>query len=295
MKRLGLCVLAMSASLAGCAGNDFDALPGDVCAKQHTTTSDGNEVVVCDALYEQAPFVHLPKVDSGRAFAGIVGTQFVTADGVSYGGVDTTAEYTRHAVALYELALDGHEVKDYQPVLEFSEAIFLAPFMGRSFEGVISRGMGDGKWAETPSLPVRIDVQASPIDGTADRADYEAGATIANLGDGVTAGDGSCMPSLASYGSEAPFAAGADVKLGLYRVPSMHNFGDDHFVMVWTVNGTFDGTLMGPTWYRGPIDVLRGTLTPDAQYEGMGHGTPGSIAELNLEVGTVTGGEACAP
>jgi hypothetical protein len=298
MKRLGYCFLAMmTASLGGCAENsDFDPLPGDVCAKQHTsTTNEGNEVVVCDALYQEAPFVHLPQRDEDRAFAGIVGRSFVTADGTAYPASGIGGEDKRHAVALYEVALDDGTVTDFQPVLVFDEAIFIAPFMGRSFEGVITRSMGNESWALDPSLPVRIDVQDAPMDGAADGATYEARATIANLGASVTAADGSCMPSLASYAAEAPFAAGANVELGLYRVPSMHSFGDDHFVMVWSVNGKFEGTLMGPAWYRGPLDVVRGTLAPAAEYLGMGHGTPGAIPELKLDAGTIVGGEACAP
>ena len=295
MKRLGICVLAMSASLGGCAGNDFDPLPGDVCAKQHSaTTSEGDEIVVCDALYTEAPFVHLPKLDEDRAFAGIVGREFVTTDGVSHTASGIEAEDTRHAVALYELALDGANVDGFQPVLQFNEAVFIAPFMGRSFEGLISPGAGNDKWGDKPSLPVRVDIAAAPIDPPSNGAAYEARATIANLGSGVISRDGSCMPSLESYGDEAPFAAGSTVELAIHRVPSMHDFGDDHLVMVWTVDGNFDGTLMAPGWYRGPLDVVRGTLSMDAEYEGMGHGTPGAIPELNLEQAAVTGGEVCS-
>jgi len=166
--------------------------------------------------------------------------------------------------------------------------------MGRSFEGTIARGTGKDSWAYDPSLPVRIDVQAAPVTGSGDGTTYEARATIANLGSGVISRDGSCMPSLESYGDEAPFAAGSTVELAIHRVPSMHDFGDDHLVMVWTVDGNFDGTLMAPGWYRGPLDVVRGTLSMDAEYEGMGHGTPGAIPELNLEQAAVTGGEVCS-
>lgn len=294
MNRLGMFVLALSGSLAGCASDDFEPLPGDVCAKQHsTTTAEGDEVVVCDALYTEAPFVHLPALDGGRVFAGIVGRAFVTAEGASYVASGMESEDKRHGVALYELALDGRNVERFKPVLEFDEAVFMAPFMGRSFEGVISPSTGHDAWADAPSLPVRVDVQAAPIDPPSAGTAYEARATLGNLRAGVTAADGSCLPSLESYGAEAPFEAGADVALTLHRVPSMHDFGDDHFVMVWTVNGAFEGTLMGPAWYRGPVDVLRGTLAGDAEYEGMGHGTPGTIPELTLGAAAVVAGDAC--
>lgn len=294
MKRLGTLVLALSGSLAGCASDDFEPLPGDVCAKQHsTTTTEGDEVVVCDELYGEAPFVRLPQLDEGRVFAGIVGRGFVTAEGTSYAAPGMESEDKRHGVALYELELDGANVERFRPVLMFDEASFMAPFLGRSFEGVISRSTGSEAWADAPSLPVRVDVQAAPSTSPSAGSTYEARATLANLRASVTAADGSCLPSLESYGVEAPFEAGAEVELALHRVPSMHDFGDDHFVMVWTVNGAFEGTLMGPDWYRGPIDVVRGTLTPDAEYQGMGHGTPGAIPELTLGAAPVAGGDAC--
>ena len=296
MNRRGMFFLAMSVSLGGCASDAFESLPSDVCEKQHSaTTSEGDAIVVCDALYTEAPFVHLPKLDGGRVFAGIVGRAFVTAEGASYSTPGMESEDKRHGVALYELELDGGTVERFQPVLQFNESIFMAPFMGRSFEGVISRSTGTQSWADAPSLPVRVNVQAAPIDPPSAGTTYEARATLTNLRTGVTAADGSCLPGLESYGAEAPFEAGADVELTLHRVPSMHDFGDDHFVMVWTVNGAFEGTLMGPAWYRGPIDVVRGTLTSDAEYQGMGHGTPGAIPELTLRAAAVSGGDACDP
>ena len=143
MQRLGLWVFGMSALIGGCAGNggegSVDPLPDDVCATQHReTTSDGHDVVVCDALYTQAPFVHLPKLDSGKAFAGIVMNSYVTVDGASYGAPTSEAEMTRHGVALYELELDGTKVSSATPVILFDESLFMAPFMGHSFEGMIS-------------------------------------------------------------------------------------------------------------------------------------------------------------
>jgi hypothetical protein len=74
----------------------------------------------------------------------------------------------------------------------------------------------------------------------------------------------------------------------------MHDFGDQHFIMTWTVDGEYEGTLMNHAWYRGPIDIARGTLEVSATYEGMGHGTPGAIANLSVDL-VDGGGEPCAP
>ncbi len=296
MRRLGLCVFGMGALLGGCSANGgVDPLPDDVCAQQHReTTSDGHDVVVCEALYSQAPFVHLPALDSDRAFAGIVGTDYVTIDGTQYGSASSESESKRHGVALYELELDGGKVKDAPPVLLFDEALFLAPLMGRSFEGTISRSMGTGSWAFDPSLPVRVDVSAAPVEPPADGASYEAEVTLANSTAAVTSNDGSCMPSLASYGSEAPFAAGSNVALHAYRVPSMHNFGDDHLVISLSIDGTPAGTLMG-SWFVSPLDLVHGNLAPSDEYRGIGHGSPGTIPSITLEPAVATGGAACSP
>ncbi len=304
MRRLAFWVFGLSALIGGCAGNtnhtndtNVDALPDDVCAEQHRdTTSDGHDVVVCDALYTEAPFVHLPKLAAGHAFAGIVGTDFVTVDGASYGAAIassvTSVEMTRHGVALYELEVAGNSVNDFAPVILFDESLFFTPFMGQSFEGVISRGDGAGKWIFEPSLPVRLDVSAQPVSGG---SSYEADVTLANLNGAITASDGSCMPSLASYGTEAPFAAGATVDLRMTRVPSMHNFGDDHLVFTLTINGMPAGSLMG-AWFYGPLDLVHGTVQPSGQYEGIGHGSPGSIPDITLEPTALTGGSAaCSP
>jgi len=297
MRRLGLWVLGTAALLGGCASepNHFDALPDDVCAKQHhETTSDGHDVVVCEALYAAAPFVHLPKAEQGRAFAGIVGTEFVTVDGATAGSTMDDAELKRHGVALYELNLDGGKLNDFAPVILFDEALFFAPLLGRSFEGTISPATGEGRWAFDPSLPVQVAVQAQPLDHPSDGTSLEAEVTLSNLDTPVTASDGSCMPSLTSYGSDAPFAAGSKVDVRLSRVPSMHNFGDDHLVLTLTIDGAPAGTLMG-SWFTSPLDLVHGALAPSGAYTGIGHGTPGYIPSITLEPAAVAGGAACAP
>src|SRR5258705_4824567 len=58
--------------------------PAEVCAQQHPArTADGFAVVVCDQLFDQSPFVHLPKIGADEAFAGLQDTRFSTVDGRS--------------------------------------------------------------------------------------------------------------------------------------------------------------------------------------------------------------------
>ena len=296
MKRLGFLALGLSTLVAGCSvesKDDFEPLPGDVCARQHAeTTSDGYDVVVCEELYAEAPLVHLPKTEEGHAYAGIVGTGFVTADGASPSGGSIAPEDKRHGVALYEVELDGNRVTDYRPVLVFEQALLLKPFLGNVFEGTISRGAGEQGFVFEPSLPVRLKVLADAPTKAADGT-YEARAVIENLDQAISGSDGSCLPALTSYGDEAPFAAGTTLEILLERAPSMHEFGDDHVLIAFSDGRDLHGSLMAAEWYRGPIDIVRNTLSPTGTYQGRGHGSPGSLPSVDLDPAS-GGGEACS-
>lgn len=294
MKRLGLIFGIMGTLLTGCGTDDgVNPLPGDVCARQHDeTTGDGHDIVVCDELYAEAPYVHLPEAGDGHAYAGIVGKRFVTTSGATHSGGDIAAEDTRHGVALYDLTLDGDAVEDFRPVLVFDDALFLKPFQGHSFEGTISRGEGPNEYAFDPSLPVRVKILTdAPV--KADDGMLEARAVIENLTEAVTASDGSCMPALSSYGTEAPFPEGTELEILVRRMPSMHEFGDDHFTMSFSDGNELQGSLMAPQWYRGPIDVVLGTHAPAGTYSGRGHGSPGSLPSVDLEP-VSGGGDVCS-
>jgi len=289
MKRLASMVLGIV--FGGCSG--YGEIPADLCKKQHIEEGADGEIAVCEELYDEAPYIHLPKDEADRAFAGVVGTGFVSASGKKYSGVDHGAEMDRHGVLVYELSLDGKRVEDYRPVLEIRASAFLAPFYGRAAEGAIARSTGADTWAQEPSLPVRFEFDGERPDDSLS-GNPEARLTIANLHEDVTASDGSCLPALSSHGEDATFGASATVELRAYRRPSMHDFGDDQFVFLFMVDGKDEGTLMAPNWYRGPIDLARGSLLPPDGYEGTGHGTPGAIPEFSVEL-VEGGGEPCAP
>jgi hypothetical protein len=284
-------VLGAGFAVVGCGAegetDHDDPVPGDVCAAQHVEGS----ITVCDELYAEAPYVHLPAASATRVFAGLQGTEFIAADGTTYpyGTRGSDPEEKRHAVALYELELEGKTVTSFRPVLTFAESVFVKPFMGRAFEGAISRRLGDG-FAEEASLPVRVEILDEVLNATG--ASFEARALVKNLEQGVTAADGSCLPPLTSYGEESPFDAGAEVTLEASRSPWMHGVGDDVFVIDVLVDGSSIGSMMAPAWYRGPIDLVRDTLAPTGRYDGFGHGSPGSIPSLSLELAE-GGGKAC--
>jgi hypothetical protein len=266
----------------------------EFCAAAHME----NDVTICDALYDEAPLVHLPDSDDTHAYAAIRGTSFVTPEGDTYpyaaNMIGEDPEIHRHALAIYELTLAGGQVKSFKPAIMFDESVFVAPFMGQAFEGKISNRDSNGQFSMDGTLPVRVEILSEIVTPLDTGFAYEAKAVITNLDKAVKASDGTCMPALSSNGAQAPFDAGAVVTLGAGRSPSMHNFGDDEFVFSVTVNGTANGTMMNDTWYRGPVDLIEDTLAASGTYNGFGHGSPGSIVALNITPVKGGGGD-CTP
>jgi hypothetical protein len=288
---------SVGALLVGCGSDAGDVpvpnpTPSDsrYCAVQHTAKSGGQEVTVCDELFAEAPFVHLPESTSTKAIAGLQESSFTTVDGETFEYMQsgTDPEDERHAIALYELTLDEGKPKSFRPVVLFDESLFVKPFMNRAFDGTVSRRDGDG-FSEETTLPVRLEL--SDV-STSSSLGFSATGTIANLHEAVAGADGTCMPALSGYGEESPFVEGARVEIVAGRAPWMHGNNDDEFVFDLIVDGKSIGTLMSPSWYRGPIDLARGTLEPAGTYLGFGHGTPGVIPQFTLEP-VSEGGGAC--
>jgi hypothetical protein len=288
---------ACAFALAAC-GSESDPDMAGACAVQRAIeTSDGFEAVVCEELHATAPHVRLPDAGSDRVFGQIVRAEFQDESGKIYGIEARDVEETeadRHGTAVYLADVDGSTVSNLRPLLLIEEKHFLAALLGRSYEGRMSRRVSaeDPAYASEASLPVRVEFAGATAPRSADGQAVLA-ATLANLETGVTGADGGCLPALAGYGDEAPFGAGSSVALEAFRVPGMHLFSDDVFVVDWLVNGESVGNVMGIDWYATPFDVMRGLASPATTYTGLGHGTPGYTPTLELATEASGAGEPC--
>lgn len=271
---------------------------GSICAKQSLQrTSDGFDVVYCEALFDQPPRVRLPAATATSAYAGMTAESFVTVAGEAYPHANRNSgdpEVRRHASALYEIRIQGGKLESFRPAVLFAESLFMTPLMGKELDGLISKRTTANRFDLTPSLPVRVRILNERYQGEPDGASaFQAKAVIVNLAAPITAADGTCMPSLAGHGSQAPFDPGKDVLIPVGRVPSMHTFGDDELVFTLYVGGAWQGSLMSSKWFFTPLDLVKNALTPSGNYTGVGHGAPGTIPMLNLM--PVSGGGAACP
>src|SRR6185503_10365215 len=106
--------LSVSLGLAVCGGasggDPQDPEPGNVCAEQRTaTTPDGHEVIVCERLFDKAPFLRLPPPPEGTSFGGLDGQGLTSIDGQKV-PLDLTRyqqdeEAIRHSLAIYRFDL----------------------------------------------------------------------------------------------------------------------------------------------------------------------------------------------
>lgn len=270
---------------------------GSICARQRNQrTSDGFDVVFCEALFDQAPRVRLPAATAASAYAAMTSDAFVTESGLSFPhtlGNSADPERIRHASALYDIKIRDGKLESFRPAIVFAESLFMAPLMGKAFDGLISKRTEANRYDLTPSLPVRVHILTGQYQGEPNGAsNFQVKAAIANLAGPVTASDGACMPSLSSHGNQAPFAPGAEVFFQVGRVPSMHVFGDDELVFTLYAGGGWSGSLMSTEWFFTPLDLVKNALTPTGTYGGVGHGAPGTIPMLSLQPAS-GGGEAC--
>jgi hypothetical protein len=295
-----------SSSSSGAGGN----VPAfDACPMQHTIAGDAGEVIVCDQAFAAAPFVHLPEATSALDYMALRAcSSFVDRDGNAHApkaGLavcddpatgEGNAEMLGHAFAIYETSLDASgAVTSFRRWAVVDEKNLLAPLAGATLEGKVSKANGDGTFALDPTLPVRVTMPAPALNMTnADGTSvYEIDGAIDNLTSGVVSAGGPCLPSLASDGGN-PFAGATSVVLAFTRVPSMHGPGDDEAVFDIRVDGGSKGSCMSAAWYVSPADLIAATGPELTTYDGFGHGTPGSIPNVKLDI-VKGGGAACSP
>ncbi|HRI68897.1 MAG TPA: hypothetical protein PK156_31925 [Polyangium sp.] len=301
-----------SSSSTTSSSSSGDFVPYTICAEQHSRT-DG--VIICDKPFDTPPYVHLPPaaglndymVSDCASLWDRSGNARTTIQGPLCDGANVD-EARLHAFSIYEVTLCGDSVDgpcgSGQPdaVWQFAryavidEKAFLAPFASSSAEGKISLRKADGSFELTPTLPIRISFGAPTVammqdDGT---SAYRLDATVNNLTEGATAADGTCLAPLSAADSANPFGAATQVSLTLTRVPSMHGAGDDEAVVEFFADGTSLGTDMAPSWFIGPKQLIATTPLAPGNYDAFGHGTPGAIPNLVVDL-VSSGGTTCTP
>lgn len=269
------------------------------CEQQHVETIDGRSVVICDVAFADPPFVHLPEqkaLGAGHveAYFALRGEGFVNgAETHPFAGTPAQleAEAVRHAFAIYRTELDEMGfVVAADPGVYIDERNFLRALEGRTMEGKISRQTGDN-FELTPTLPIRVTFGTAAVfdDTTPGMTRYSVALVVDNLTGGVKAEDGTCLASMDSHGVENPFTTYPSA-LVFSRVASMHDLFDD----VATVAYTDSASVMSASLYLDPLDFILPESSPPAPYTGDGHGTPGSIPNLYVQL-SASGGEACTP
>jgi hypothetical protein len=210
------------------------------------------------------------------------------------GEIDTGTE------PIFKTKVDVIKATSIKPVIIISgKAIDTAQTFG-AWEGTVAAR----KDASTfdPNKRVAVRIKFSTIDKTAahfatwqggtslkDGDYYTVHGTVENFSNGVVADDGSCMPSLASLGTQNPFAKAASGDVSLERIGGMHFAGDDEDVLTMPQGAEgWSLTAMGSFGRFLPADFIStkagsGEMTP--------HGTPSGAG---IELSAVTnGGGAC--
>ena len=311
--------------LPGCGGDDAQATssssssssnggftPYDICAEQHLRD---DKVIVCDKPFDAPPYVHLPPAGGLNDYMVSDCTSLWDRDGNARSSIQGPPcegfyvdEAHLHAFSIYEVTLCGDSIDgpcgavnpsmiwQFARFAVIDEKAFLAPMTMTSAEGKISAKKMDGTFELDPTLPVRVTFGAPTVsmaqnDGT---SSYRVDATIDNLMMGTASADGNCMAPLSMAAAANPFGASTKTSLTLTRVPSMHVAGDDEGVVEFFADDTSLGSDMNPAWFIGPKDLINDKPLVAAKYEGFGHGTPGSIPNITLEI-VKGGGATCTP
>jgi hypothetical protein len=292
----------------GAGGGDGGVLAG-VCQKQSQgTTPDGYLVILCEQGFAEAPAVRPPADTTSLVYAGLAprSKQLVTRSGrIDLGavatslidkeraGTDSSVQGDRYAYTVYEVTLGpNQEVEKAVPAIIVDDAVFLRPYLGVDFEGVVSKREGPGKYELQPSLPIRLKASTEVQRAGAGEHGFPTAvlvATISNAADSVTGAAGTtCLPSLASAGEQNPLSdrSSGRPELKLSRIPDMHGGFDDMMIFEWPLGGMD----MGGGLYLDPWQLMQ--TESSTHFQGSAHGTPWTIPWLTVDV-VKGGGKRC--
>jgi hypothetical protein len=299
---------------------------GNVCKTEHAgKTPSGASVKICDALYDQAPFLHVPvdessgsKITTRGAILNGLGLTLYTADGRQLALVDASGntypishgpsgfKAPENLFAVYEVVGtkttitggDAIKVTSLTPI-EWVPGTVQDKLLLGTWEAKASGRVGENQFDETKPVTFRFTL-ASTTDNSAMWSHYGGGdglivaGAIDNFSKRVTASDGTCLASLASLGTGSPFYQAAQNRLTLWRHPNMHGLNDQVIVMDYPTSAT-NLSMNGMGWI-GPFSIMglvqtRGPAFADVKIRP--HSTPNGHVVWNFA--KVTSGGATCP
>lgn len=283
------------------AGADAAPDPVVACATQ-TIEADGT--IVCTQAFADAPYVHLPDDTANHAYVGIVGGQvksrtmpFQADDALLQAEASPTLRY---AYTIYRATLSGGTVTALEPYVQLDDRVLLAPLAGLAIQGKLTP-----RDPNNPSEPFdlgvrnvdfRIELDDAPtaavLDANGGFMRHALDGTIVNMDYEVTAADGSCLPSLFSYGETSPLNSAMGKRIRIMRTPAMHTPFDDVFTIDWPMQQW--GNDMGSALFLPTIAFASATPIEIGDIEALPHGTPSSGPSFSAAVVTA-GGDACPP
>lgn len=295
------------------------------CATEHAgTTPSGVAVQVCDELFPQAPFVHVPAdtmngttVTTYGVVLNGLGLTLTTADGRELpllNSSNTTYAISKgpsgfkapqNLFAIYQVTgtlvtvqgQDSLKVSSFAPVAWVPGTVQDRFLLG-TWEADAAARVASDKF--DPSMPVHFRfTMTSTTDNTALWTAFGGGdglvvsGAIDNFDASVTAADGTCLPSLASLGAGSPFYQPTQNRLTFWRHPNMHGLNDQVIVMDYPT-GSADLSMNGMGWIGPftPAGLIHATGPDYTKTEIRPHATPNGALLWNLEKVT-TGGAAC--
>lgn len=232
------------------------------CATEHAgKTPNGASVLVCDALFDAPPYVHLPADTSDTLYGAILnglGLTLYTADGRALPLVNASG--TTYAIghgpsgfkapenlfAIYRVSgkvvTAGFQVSSLAAVAWVPGALQDSLLLG-TWEATAAGRVGSNMFDETKPVRFRFTL-SQKTDDTAMWTHQGGGdgsivsGAIDNFDAQVTAADGTCLPSLASLGAGSPFYQPTDHRITLWRHPNMHGLNDQVVVVDYPTGST---------------------------------------------------------